>query len=203
MARPAALLIIACGAIAHELMAVIRANGWQDVCVQCLPADLHNTPQRIPAAIEAKLEATRGQFQQVLVAYADCGTGGLLDPLLARYGVQRLPGAHCYEFFSGSAIFHALAEAEPGSFYLTDFLVRHFERLVIQGLGLDKHPQLLPMYFGHYRRVVYLVQRPELALRERAQAAATRLGLAYVEHYTGFGELIPALQAAHQGLREV
>ncbi|HXH03130.1 MAG TPA: DUF1638 domain-containing protein [Candidatus Competibacteraceae bacterium] len=198
MARDPDLLVIACGAIAHELMAVIRANRWQDVKVQCLPAELHNRPERIPEAVRAKIRAARECFQRIFVAYADCGTGGLLDAVLAEEGVERLPGAHCYEFFAGSRRFAALAEAEPGSFYLTDFLVRHFERLVIHGLGLERHPELMPMYFGHYRRLVYLAQRHDPYLQEQAHRAAERLGLEYEYHYTGYGELEPALKAVHQ-----
>ena len=190
MAKP--MLIIACGALAREIVALQRANGWQDkVVVQCLPADLHNTPQRIPAAVRAKLDAarTQGRFASIFIAYADCGTGGLLDKVLAEYQVERIAGAHCYEFFAGSKVFAQLAEAELGTLYLTDFLARHFDRLIWQGMGLARHPELLPMYFGHYKKVVYLAQTEQAELIQRAQAAATRLGLAYEYRATGYGEL--------------
>ena len=182
-------LLIACGALAHEIMALIRANAWEHVSVQCLPAELHNRPEKIPAAVRAKIQAARGQFETIFVAYADCGTGGLLDKVLNEEGVERIPGAHCYEFFAGSQVFNALAEAEPGSFYLTDFLTRHFERLIWKGLGIDRHPELASMYFGNYRKLVYLAQTEQPELEAMAQAAAERLGLEYEYRLTGYGEL--------------
>lgn len=185
----ASTLIIACGALARELTAVIATNGWPHVQVQCLPAELHNRPEKIPAAVQAKIRAGRGRFERILVAYADCGTGGLLDRVLEEEDVERLPGAHCYEFYAGSPAFAALADSEPGSFYLTDFLVRHFDRLVIRGLGIDRHPELAPMYFGNYRRLVYLAQREDAALRAQARMAAEQLGLVFEYRLTGYGEL--------------
>ena len=142
MSNDASLLIIACGALAHEITALIDANRWQHVSIQCLPAELHNRPEEIPGAVKAKLNATGKQFDQVFIAYADCGTGGMLDKLLEAEGIERLPGAHCYEFFAGTDRFAQLHEREPGTFYLTDFLARNFDRLVIQGLGLDRYPEL-------------------------------------------------------------
>lgn len=191
-------LIIACGALAREIIALIRQHDWQHLRVQCLPARLHNTPAEIPGAVAAKLQEAQGRYAQVFVAYADCGTGGALDRVLAEYGAERLPGAHCYAFFAGEQTFDALAEAEPGTFYLTDFLTRHFDRLVMQGLGLDRHPELLPMYFGHYRKLVYLRQTHDEKLPVLAQEAAARLGLSYHEHFTGYGELTPALRQLGQ-----
>lgn len=182
-------LIIACGALARELTAVIAASGWRQVQVQCLPADLHNRPERIPDAVRAKIQAARGHFGRILVAYADCGTGGLLDRVLEEEGVERLPGAHCYEFYAGSPAFAALADAEPGSFYLTDFLVRHFDRLVIRELGIERHPELTRQYFGNYRRLVYLAQREDVQLQAQARQAAERLGLAFEYRFTGYGDL--------------
>lgn len=181
--------MIACGALAHELVELQRRNQWRHVRIQCLPAALHNTPERIPDAVREAVLKYRGQFQQVFVAYADCGTGGQLDSVLESLGVERLPGAHCYEFFSGSDPFRALADAEPGTFYLTDFLTRHFDRLVKKGLGLDRHPELMTTYFGHYRRVVLLSQVPSQALTEQARAHARYLGLQFVEHETGLAPL--------------
>jgi hypothetical protein len=190
------LLIIACGALAHEIVALKRANAWEQLDVRCLPADLHNRPERIPAAVRALIRESRCNYRSIFVAYADCGTGGLLDAVLAEEGVERIPGAHCYEFFATSPVFAALAEAEIGTFYLTDFLLRHFERLVIKGLGLDKHPELLPAYFGNYRKLVYLAQRPSAEAIEAARAASVRLGLSFESRATGYGTLETALTAA-------
>ncbi len=189
MAQRPAVLLIACGALAHEIVAIQRANGWEHISVQCLPAELHNRPERIPEAVRAKIRAGRECFEHIFVAYADCGTGGLLDAVLAEEGVERIPGAHCYEFFAGPRLFQALSEAEAGTFYLTDFLARHFERLVIRGLGLDRHPELAPLYFGNYRRLVYLAQVDDPELLARARQAAARLGLAFQHRLTGYGEL--------------
>jgi len=183
------VLIIACGAIAHELVALQQRNQWTHVRLQCLPAGLHNTPDRIPGAVRATIEQHRGQYEHLFVAYADCGTGGLLDRELEALDVERLPGAHCYDFFAGSAVFRGLAEEEPGTFYLTDFLARHFDRLVRRGLGLDRHPELASEYFGNYRRLVLLSQDPSPELTELARAHAAFLGLAFVEHPTGLAPL--------------
>jgi hypothetical protein len=179
------VLVIACGAIAHELVRIRDLNGWDHVEFQCLPASLHNTPDRIPEAVLEKIEAEHQNFSRVFVAYADCGTGGLLDRALEAIGVERIPGAHCYEFYAGSAVFHALADEEPGSFYLTDFLVQHFDRLVVQGLGLDRNPELMPLYFGNYRRVVYLAQARSERLEAMAQQHAKFLGLEYHHRFSG------------------
>lgn len=190
--RPRAL-ILACGAIAREVLAVIRLNGWEHVEVRCLPAKLHSTPQKIAGAVDAKLRELAGSYQHVFVAYADCGTAGELDRVLERHGVERLPGAHCYGFLAGNDAWDAMQEQEPATFYLTDFLARHFEALVVRGLKLDLHPELLPMMFGNYRRLVYLAQTDDAALLERAQAAAVFLGLAFERRRTGYGELVPSL----------
>ena len=189
------LLVIACGAIAHETMAVLRRSGMDGISVQCLPAKLHNRPQLIPELIRAKIHEERDNFERIFVMYGDCGTGGMLDAVLREEGVERIEGAHCYEFFSGGAEFTAMAEDEPCSFYLTDFLVRHFQRLVIEGLGIDRHPQLLPMYFGNYKRVVYLAQSHSEERVEEAKAAAARLGLKFEYRLTGYGDLEKALVA--------
>jgi Protein of unknown function (DUF1638) len=189
------VLVIACGALAHEIVALKRLNGWSSLDIQCLPPELHNRPEQIPAAVREAIAAARTAYQQVFVAYADCGTGGRLDEVLRDEKVERLPGAHCYEFFATAGKFVQLADAEPGTFYLTDFLVRHFDRLVIEGLGLDRHPELLQDYFGNYRKLVYLVQAPDRELSAQARAAAARLGLVYEEHLTGYGELATGLAA--------
>ena len=182
---PPRTLVIACGALAREMLALVELNRWTHVTLTCLPAKLHNTPQLIPAAVERKIRAARGRYDRILCLYGDCGTGGLLDGVLAREGVARIEGAHCYEFYAGGAAFAALHDAEPGTFYLTDYLARHFERLVIKGLGLDRHPELLPDYFGNYRRVVYLAQTEDPDLHRCAARAAERLGLAFEVRFTG------------------
>jgi len=197
--RPA-ILVIACGALAHEIVALRRANDWPHMAVQCLPAELHNRPEKIAAAVRDKIAANRGKFASIFVAYADCGTGGALDAVLAQEGVERIPGAHCYEFFAGSQAFAALSDAEPGTFYLTDFLLRHFDRLVIRGLGIDAHPELLPLYFGNYTRLVYLAQREQPGLVEAGQRAADRLGLVFEHRITGYGDLQTSLQQASEGV---
>ncbi len=187
------VLVLACGAIAREVLAVIRLNGWENVTVRCLPAKLHSRPEKIAPAVDAKLTELRGNYERVFVAYADCGTGGALDAVLERHGVDRLPGDHCYGFLTGNEVWVELHDAEPATFYLTDFLARHFDAIVIRGLGLDRHPELLDQYFGNYRRILYLAQTDDADLRARAQAAADRLGLAFEERRTGYGDLIPSL----------
>jgi hypothetical protein len=190
------LLIIACGALAHEITALRRANGWDQLDVRCLPAELHNRPERIPAAVRALIHSSRPHYRSLFVAYGDCGTGGMLDQVLREEGVERIPGAHCYEFFATSPLFAALAEAEPGTFYLTDFLLRHFERLVIRGLGLDRHPELFSTYFGNYRKLTYLAQAPQANSADEARAIAARMGLAFEYRGTGYGALGTTLSAA-------
>jgi hypothetical protein len=190
----AKVLVIACGAIARELVRIKDMNHWDHIEFQCLPAELHNTPDRIPAAVEAKLKSESSRYDKVFVAYADCGTGGMLDKVLDEYGIERIPGAHCYEFYAGSDAFHHLAEEEPGSFYLTDFLVRHFDRLVVKGLGLDRRPQLMPVYFKNYKRVVYLAQTESKELQTMARDQAEYLGLEYSYRFGGDGPLSMALK---------
>ena len=189
MDTPGGTLIIACGALAHEIAALRRASGWTAVDVCCLPPGLHNRPERIAPAVRAKIREHRDQYRSIFVAYGDCGTGGGLDAVLREEGVERLPGAHCYEFFAGARAFAELAEAEPGTFYLTDFLPRHFERLVVRGLGIDRHPQLAQEYFRNYRKVVYLSQIRAAALLERAREIAANLGLVFEHRHVGFGDL--------------
>lgn len=186
-------LIIACGALAHELTAVIRQSGWRHLEIQCLPARLHNRPEKITGAVKEKIDAARGRYQNIYVAYADCGTGGRLDAMLEEEGVARIGGSHCYEFFSGSAVFEAMSEAEPGTFYLTDYLAQHFDRLILKDLGIERHPELEPLYFGNYRRIVYLAQRGDDALVEKARSAARRLGLEFEHRPTGLGPFRRAL----------
>lgn len=193
------ILLIACGAIAKEIVSLQKLSSWQHMDIQCLPANLHNNPEKIPQAVRNKLVANQGEYQKMYVAYGDCGTGGLLDKVLDEFGVARLPGAHCYEFFSGK-VFHELHEEEPGTFYLTDFLVRHFQRLVIEGLGINKHPQLLKEYFKHYKKVVYLAQTHSQRLQQEARICADQLNLDYQYCYTG---LKPLAEDLGRGIEEV
>jgi hypothetical protein len=198
MQNAPSFLVIACGALAREIVALRALNHWSHMAVQCLPADLHNRPEKITDAVRAKIHANRGQFQSIFVAYADCGTGGALDAMLQVEGIERLPGAHCYEFFAGAATFAHISEAELGTFYLTDFLLTHFERLIIHGLGLDRNPQLLPLYFGNYTKLTYLAQVPSEQRLAAGQAAAKRLGLRFDYLDTAYGELASSLADASQ-----
>ena len=184
-------LVIACGALAREVLAL--DFHWLDVA--CLPASLHNRPERIPDAMRAAIRANRGAYDEILCLYGDCGTGGALDRALGEEGVRRIGGAHCYAFYAGEAAFAALAEEEPGTFYLTDFLVRHFDALVVRGLGLDRFPQLRDVYFGAYRRVVHLAQFDDPETAAKALAAAERLGLACERRFTGLGGIASFLEA--------
>jgi hypothetical protein len=188
-------LVIACGALAREIAALRRANGWTHVDIICLPPELHNRPERIAGAVREQIHRHRPDYADIFVAYGECGTRGALDAVLSEEGVERIAGAHCYEFYATPAVFAALADVEPGTFYLTDFLLRHFERLVIRALGIDRHPELLPVYFGNYRRLVYLAQAPKLDAESRAQAIAARLGLEYRFESTGYGGLEQGLTA--------
>lgn len=193
-------LVIGCGALARELVALTRSAGLPEVDLTCLPATLHNRPERIPDAVRTRIRKARAAGRdQLFVAYADCGTGGLLDRVLEDEGVARLEGAHCYEIYAGRAAFAEMSDAEPGTFYLTDFLARNFERLVIRGLGLDRHPELLPMYFGNYTRLVFLAQTEDAALTTLARRGARRLGLRFERRFTGHGELGPAIAAVRDG----
>jgi len=217
-------LVIACGALARELLAIIQLDDLDAVTVECLPASLHNRPKEIPDLVRERIHrARRGEmvaegatsgdlgpvdldpvddaidlvapetgsdrYDTIFVAYADCGTGGLLQKVCEEEGVEMLDGAHCYEFFATAPRFAEIQDAEIGSFYLTDFLVRHFDRMVWNGLGLDRHPELLPMYFGNYTRLVYLAQTDDPALLAAAEVAAERLGLSMLVERTAYGEL--------------
>jgi hypothetical protein len=188
------ILVIACGALAREVLAL----KLDAIDVACLPAQLHNYPKRIPEAMRAKIRANREAYDEILCLYGDCGTGGELDRVLAEEGVSRIEGAHCYAFYAGEEAFAALAEEEPGTFYLTDFLVRHFDALVIRGLGLDRFPELRDDYFGNYRRVVHLAQFEDLDMETKARAAAERLGLAYERRFTGLDGIRSFLESATQ-----
>jgi hypothetical protein len=177
--------VLACGALARELEGVVGSAPM--FTVEYLPARLHNTPDQIPALVDVRLARAAADHDTLFVGYADCGTGGLLDAVIDRHRAYRLPGAHCYEFFAGSEVFAALHADEPGTFYLTDYLTRHFDRLVWEGLGMHRHPELRDMYFANYRRLVYLSQFADQNLVEEARAAADRLGLGFEHRHVGLG----------------
>ena len=189
------VLVLACGALARELLAVVRLNGWTHVDVRCLPAKLHLRPELIAPAVDQALTAASGRYRHVFVGYADCGTAGDLDAVLERHGAERLPGLHCYAFFAGADAWDAMQEEEPGTFYLTDFLARHFDALVVRPLKLDVHPELTEDIFGNYRRLVFLAQTDDADLTERARRAAARLGLAFERRLTSYGELRPSVES--------
>lgn len=191
----ATAVVITCSALLREINDICRANGWSHIETQTITAELHNYPDKIPAAVKQHIDSAKAKGQQIFVAYGDCGTGGLLDAMLEKEGIERIPGAHCYEFFSGKETFNHFHESELGTFYLTDFLVRHFDRLVIRGLGLDKKPELEPLYFGHYRKLLYIAQSNNDELKHQAQAAADRLGLTFEYYAGGSGDLGTSLSA--------
>lgn len=187
------VLLLACGALAREILALVEANGWDHLTLACLPAILHNTPDDIPATVEAAVEKHRAAFDEIFVVYADCGTGGRLQSLCARLGIEMIEGPHCYSFFEGNEVFAARSEDEITAFYLTDFLVRQFDAFVTRPLGLDRHPELRDMYFGHYETLVYQAQTDDPALTEKARACADALGLRFERRFTGYGDLATAL----------
>ena len=188
------VLLLACGALAREILALKSANGWDHMDLHCLPAKLHLYPDQIPDAVEAAVKARRSAYQTIYVVYADCGTGGLLKARCDSLGVDMVPGPHCYSFLDGNDAFAARADDEMTAFFLTDFLVRQFDAFVIKPMGLDRHPQLRDMYFGNYEKLVYLAQTDDEALTHMAEAAAERLGLAFERRFTGYGDLAAELQ---------
>lgn len=192
-ARTGRILLIACGALAHEVLALKAANGWTHMDLQCLPAKLHLWPDRIIPAVEAAVAENRTLYETIFVVYADCGTGGLLATACARLGVQMVEGPHCYAFFEGNDAFIARAETEFTAFYLTDFLVRQFDAFVWKPMGLDRHPELRDMYFGNYTKLVYQAQKNDPELDACAEEYARRLGLDYERRFTGYGDLAVAL----------
>ncbi len=193
-----ATLVLACGALANEIIALREQLGIADdaMVLHCLPAELHNRPGQIAPRVDAFLTENRHKYSRVLIGYGDCGTGGALDKVLQRHDADRLPHAHCYEFFAGTPLFNQITEAEIGSYFVTDFLVRHFDRLVWEGLGLDTRPEMLDIYFGNYRDLVYLAQTETPMLQTKAQEAAERLGLNYVYRQVGYGDLTDAIRGA-------
>ncbi|ETA54014.1 DUF1638 domain-containing protein [Ponticoccus alexandrii] len=187
------VLLIACGALAREILDLKRLNGWDHLDLTCLPAILHNHPERITDAVRTAVARHRGAYDRLCVVYADCGTGGALQAACAELDVEMVPGPHCYAFFDGLARFEARDEVT--AFYLTDFLARQFDAFVWVPLGLDRHPELRDLYFGNYERLVYLAQTDDPALTEKARASADRLGLTFERRFTGYGDLARAIEA--------
>ena len=188
--QPEPVMVIACGALGRELHALRQANGWDHLRIRCLDPALHLRPQEIAPRLRAELERAQGQYRRIFIGYADCGSYGGIDRVLADFpGVERLPGLHCYDVFAGAERVERLAADEPGTFYLTDFLVRLFDRLVVETLDLERHPELLEAFFGNYRRLVYLSQTRDPELLAEARVAAARLGLEFTHVHTGYGAL--------------
>jgi Protein of unknown function (DUF1638) len=193
--RPRAL-VVACGALGRELVALKESTGWDALDITCLPAIWHNHPEKIAPGLRRKLQAAGG-YEQVFVAYGDCGSGGEIDKVIEEFGVERIAGPHCYQFFMGTDEFMALTDDDPACFFLTDYLVRHFDRLIVKGLGLDRFPELRDMYFGNYTALVYIAQTEDPRLKAKAEQAAERLGLAFEYRYRGYGELQSFIETAH------
>ena len=189
------ILLVACGALAHEVLALKRLNGWDHMDLQCLPANLHLYPEKITDEVTRVVSEGRTAYATIFVLYADCGTGGLLFERCKELGVKMLAGPHCYSFFEGNDLFLARSETEFTAFYLTDFLVRQFDAFVWRPMGLDRHPEFRDMYFGNYTKLVYQAQTQDLALDAKAQECAVRLGLAYERRFTGYGDLAREMQA--------
>lgn len=191
------ILLLACGALAAEILALIRMNGWDHFHLHCLPAKLHLYPDKIPHEVEKAVNKFKSEFKHIFVVYADCGTGGLLRKKCDEMGIEMIPGPHCYAFFEGVEKFNKTAENEITSFYLTDFLVRQFNSFIIKPLGLDKHPDLKEMYFGNYTKLVYLAQTEDQDLTRLAKDYAELLELEYERRFTGYGDLAQTLNTLH------
>jgi hypothetical protein len=189
------ILLIACGALAREILDLKKANGWDHMDLTCLPAKLHLYPEKITEAVTEAVAKHSASYDEIFVVYADCGTGGLLQTACDDMGVQMVAGPHCYSFFEGNERFADISESEFTAFYLTDFLVRQFEAFIIKPMGLDRHPELRDMYFGNYEKLVYQAQTDDPALTEKAKAAAETLGLAFERRLTGYGDLEVTLKA--------
>lgn len=189
------VLVIACGALAHEITTLINLNNWHHISLTCLPAIWHNHPEKIANGVEELAIKHGNQYKNIFIAYADCGTGGALSKTCERLGLSMIQGPHCYSFFEGHDTFAAHGEDEIGAFYLTDFLARQFEAFVVKPLGLDRHPQLRDMYFGNYEKLVFLAQTNDAKLDEKARAAAMQLGLKFERRFTGYGDLATELAA--------
>ncbi len=183
------ILLVACGALAREILDLKSANGWTHLDLTCLPANYHLYPEKITQSVRDTVAKHRDAYDDIFIVYADCGTGGLLDAACAEMGVEMIAGPHCYSFFEGNDRFAKTSEDEITTFYLTDFLVRQFDAFIIKPMGLDRHPELRDMYFGNYEKLVYQAQTNDPALTAKAQDCANRLGLTFERRYTGYGDL--------------
>ncbi len=183
------ILIIACGALAHEILTMIEINGFNHMELKCLPAKLHNKPDKIPDALRNKITENKHLYQNIFVAYADCGTGGLIKKICDDENIKMIEAPHCYSFYAGQENFDEIAAEEIGSFYLTDYLVRNFDTLIMEGCGLNKYPEMRDLMFSNYKRLVYLAQIDNAELDKEAEAAANKLQLDYIKITTGYGEL--------------
>ncbi|MCP4821765.1 MAG: DUF1638 domain-containing protein [Shimia sp.] len=187
------VLLLACGALAREILDLIKLNNWSHMDLTCLPAIFHIHPEKIAPAVREAVDKHRTTYDQIFVVYADCGTGGILQTTCDELGVEMIPGPHCYSFFEGNDKFAEISEDEFTAFYLTDFLVRQFDAFIIKPMGLDRHPELRDMYFGNYEKLVYQAQTDDAALTEKARDCAERLGLAFERRFTGYGDLATSL----------
>ncbi|MEX1660550.1 DUF1638 domain-containing protein [Thioclava sp. 15-R06ZXC-3] len=187
------LLLIACGALAREILDLKRINRWDHLDLTCLPANLHLYPDKITQAVADAVVKHRADYDDIFVVYADCGTGGHLLEKCKELGVEMIAGPHCYSFFEGNEAFAQTAENEITAFYLTDFLVRQFDAFVWRPMGFDRHPELIEMMFGNYDRLIYQAQTNDPALDAKAAEAAARLGLRYERRFTGYGDLATSL----------
>lgn len=188
------VLVIACGALVREITELKERYGWDHLQLKCIDAKLHMRPALIPARLRDMIRKYKDDYDEIFVAYADCGTTGGIDEVIEAEGIQRLPGAHCYQFFAGTERFAALSDAEPGTFYLTDFLAQHFDQFVTKPLKFEEHPELRDMYFGNYKKLVYLSQKNDATLVEAAQTAAKKLELEFEHVQVGYGELESGLR---------
>ena len=191
--------VIACGMIAREILDVCRMNGLDHVSLTCLPADYHHHPERIAPETDKAIRKARAEgYDHIFVGYADCGTGGMLDKVCQEHGVERIAGPHCFSFYLGNDAFAAADDDYMRTFFVTDFLARHFETFLLKPLGLDRHPELKEMYFGGYERLLYIAQTDDPVLTEKARAGAELLGLAFERRLTGYGDLSPAMRHANR-----
>lgn len=201
-AKAEKLLVIACGMIAREVLAVRDRHGFEHLELRCLPAEFHYYPDRIPPAMDAAIAEARAEgYSHIYVGYGDCGTGGMLDKVCEKHGVERIAGPHCFAFYQGVETFAKIADDDFTAFYMTDFLCRQFDAFFMRPLGLDRHPELAQDYFGHYEKVVYLAQTDDPELDKVAEGAARMLGLAYEKRRTGYGDLDQALAGAARASR--
>ena len=192
------ILLIACGALAREIIDLKTANGWTHLDLTCLPAKYHLYPEKIAEAVRESVAKHRDAYDDIFVVYADCGTGGLLQAACTELGVEMIAGPHCYSFFEGNDAFAAKADQEFTSFYLTDFLVRQFDAFIMKPMGLDRHPELRDMYFGNYEKLIYQAQTDNPELTAKAKACAANLNLPFERRFTGYGDLKTALAELHQ-----